>query len=1241
MQATLLSIAIAFILALIAALVGPHIVDWNKYRSEFEAQASRMTGLQVRIAGPIDARLLPTPSLNLQRVDIDRPGEVGSLRARRLSIEFSLGSLARGEFRASEVILEGAELTAALDRRGRLEWPMPSVGFDPDSISIERLDIRDSRALLADAASGYGVVLDKFEFKGELKTLSGPVKGQGSFNAGGLDYPYRIAASRIGDGRTRVRLTMDPIDQSLTADADGFLSFENGTPRFVGSMSVARALTRAPRGSQSDILEPWRLTGKIDGSSERAVVEQIEFQYGPDERPIRLRGDALVNFGTSPRITGVLSSPQIDLDRVLALPEPQRLHPPTAIKAFADLFAGSRRLPLPVSLGISVEGLVFAGATLQRVNADFASEAHGWNVEKLELRAPGLSQLAMSGRLDLADGMSFAGRTRLTSRDTRALIAWLTNHPEEQVTASASLNVDGDLKVGRDQISIDRLKAEIDRMSVEGRLVYSWGKDQRAPRIEAAVTAPDIDLDHAYALLKSLFDGSGLERPREGLLSAKIARATLAGVEVKGADVNMRFDAQSLHIERLAVGDFGGASVSANGTIDIRAPSPRGSVKLELDARRLDGVVALVERAAPGVAAALRRNAGRVLPAKLQATLEVSAATASAAEPRGRFKIDGNAGVLRVGLQGDIAAGDVDLTDAGLARLHSARINLDGQAEAADGAELMTLFGLERFVVVDKGAGRISGSARGALDGEMTVDSLLTASGLDSSANGRLRLAGNQGMTADLNVKIVRANVRAPTPAGHATETVPVALSMRLSLAEGSIGLSDVTGTVAGANIGGHIAIGTGEPIKVGGELSLGTLRLPAVIGAMIGVAHLEPGRWPTEPFDRGLIGSAEGSITVRIDRVLLSPQLSMADVRGVLQLGQDSFSLEEINGAFVGGRIAGSMSFERGDHGVGLDGHVRLAAVNLAELIRGDGVLTGRATIDLNIQGTGRSPIALIGAMKGDGTFTVQDGSIMHVNPSVFAEVIRSVDEGLPIDAERIRERTEKALGTSALSVGLAQGEIVIAAGQFRLANTAIRAKGADLDIRANVDLAAGALDARLILSGAAGSGALDGIRPEIALALRGSYGAMKRTLDVATFANWLALRAIDEKDKRINALQTGREIPVRPPEPAQSDVTSTTTPAITPPPAVSTPPVVVPARPIVPARPVVPAPTATPAPLTSTPVPPPQSQKTLQRSPAAKVQPPTDIRPPPATRPQSAPKQALPQRPTSRSWLERLLNP
>jgi hypothetical protein len=346
----------------------------------------------------------------------------------------------------------------------------------------------------------------------------------------------------------------------------------------------------------------------------------------------------------------------------------------------------------------------------------------------------------------------------------------------------------------------------------------------------------------------------------------------------------------------------------------------------------------------------------------------------------------------------------------------------------------------------------------------------------------------------------------------------------------------------------------------------------------------------------------------LRTGRVALSPQLGIANMRSVLQFGHGSFALEEIDGSIAGGRVAGSISFERGEDGLSVDTHVRFAGANLAELLPGEGALVGRATIDLDLQGTGRSPVALIGALKGDGTFTVQDGQIMRVDPSVFAAVIRSVDEGLAIDAMRIRDRTEAVLGNGALDVALAQGEVVVAAGQLRLANTAIRAKDAELGVMLGLDLSGSAIDARLILSGASGSGALEGIRPEIAVALRGPFDAPKRTLDVAAFTSWLALRAIEEKDKRIDALQSGREVPVPPATPAQ---------------------------------PLKQTPTVAPIPDKVAPQQPP---KAPQRAPAAKAAPPpTDIRPPAAARPQTPPKQAQPQpqRPATRSWLENLLGP
>src|ERR1043166_7004167 len=130
---------------------------------------------------------------------------------------------------------------------------------------------------------------------------------------------------------------------------------------------------------------------------------------------------------------------------------------------------------------------------------------------------------------------------------------------------------------------------------------------------------------------------------------------------------------------------------------------------------------------------------------------------------------------------------------------------------------------------------------------------------------------------------------------------------------------------------------------------------------------------------------------------------------------------------------------------------------------------LSGRVSVGLDVEGTGRSPVAVIGALKGAGTFTVQDGRAQRLDPAAFDAVIRVIDQGLPIDTARIRERMEQALGAGTLSIPLAEGEITVAAGQGRVINTVVRAQGADLAIGGNAVLTDETVDAKLTLSGAA----------------------------------------------------------------------------------------------------------------------------------------------------------------------------
>ena len=1155
MQTTLLGFAIAIILALVAALVGPIFIDWGRYRGEFEARASRLTGLDFRVTGAIDARLLPTPTLMLQGVEFGRPNEGSKVRARALRIEFALGALVRGAWRIADARLEGPELTAGLDPTGHLSWPVPKLGFDLETVAIERLNIEDGRAVLVDDASNSRLVLDKMEFHGELRSLAGPIKGDGSFVVAGQHYPYSVSTSRIADdGSVKVRLAVNPVDLPLTSEADLTILIERGTPRFEGRIQVARAVGRAPAGAPSLIIDSWRVTSRVKGDSTAALLDQIELQYGPDDRAIKLKGNANLTFGRQPEVNGVLSSPQIDLDRVLGLPEATRRRPLVAIKTLAESFIAASRLPVPTTLSISVENVTLGGALLARVGADLKVDADGVDIRRLELRAPGVTQVRVSGRLrDAATGARFEGTTRIDANDPRGLIAWLTDRTE-QVPAVGPWRLGADVTLGSDSIAIERLKLELDRLNVDGRMAYAWASDERPARLDAAITAPEIDLDRINALGKALLGDAAFDWPRDVTLSLKVGRAIVAGLEAKQTDVNMRIGANGIEIDKLAIADFAGASLAVKARIDTKA-QPHGTMTLDFDARTLDGLLVLLEKSAPQAADQLRRSAGRLTPLTMHASLAVDPGAAGSTAATATFKIDGRAGVSRLALQGDVGtASDGGKLD--IAALGAAQMNVSGRVDADEGAALMDLIGLDRFIAVDKRPGRLTLTAKGQLGGDLVVDSQLAVGALGISANGSMRVSGGAGPSAGLNLKIVNANIRSPRtlPADRPAELLPTSVSASVDLTDETL-FTEVAGTVAGTKVAGRVVLRNQQPMTLDGDIELGTLDLPAAIAVAIGIpmqsagANVSTGAgalgralglWPAEPFERGLLRLG-GQLSVKAAQVPLTAKLAARDVRAVLRIGESQLALQVIDGSMAGGRMGGELVFLRHGDGLIARSRIRLTDANAAEMFPGDGLISGRFAFDLSAEGTGMSAGALIGSLEGGGRFTLENGRLARLDPAAFEAVMRAVDRGLPVNAISVRERLEAALASGALAIARAEGPIVINAGQARLSNTVVRAQGADLTVGGSVDLAEGTLEARLLLFGPGGAGSPINTRPEITIALKGPINAPKRTIDAAALANWLALRAVEQQSKKLDVLE-GREAS---PPPAPPAVDSNTQPA------------------------------------------------------------------------------------------------
>lgn len=1124
MQTTLLGLAIAIILALLAALVGPLLIDWSGYRSIFEVEASHLIGVEVRVAGGIDARLLPSPRLVLHDIEIGRTG-ADAIRARSLGVEFALGPLMRGEWRATELHLAGPQIGIGLDASGQVRAPNIAVAFNPDALAVERLSIEDGKVTLTDAASKARVTLDRLWFNGEARSLIGPVKGEGAVTIGGELFPFRIAAGRYNsEGALRLHVNVDPVNRPLSIEADGALVLAGGKPRFDGSLNLARPVGIALRGA-GQLTQSWRVSGKLKVDVQSALMEQVDFQYGSEEQGLKLSGVADFKFGTHPRFDGVLSGRTVDLDRALASGDGSRPLPAAAIRELAELGGVAFRPPFPIQIGVGIDQVTLAGSTVQNLRGDISTDAGGWNLDRFEFRAPGFTQVRLNGHLAVgADGVAFTGPAEVDASDPKVLAAWLEGRGDIAQSADLRpLSLRGEVTLGNEKVAVERLKAEFDRKTISGRMAYVFAAGGRPAKLDAALNAPELDIDAALGFGKALLAGSSVERPRDMTIAADIGRAAVGGFVARDASARLKVDAGGLQIDRLAVADLDGAAFSASGRIVTTAPSPQGSINVDLTAPDMAPVVAVLARFAPASAQALQRGTAAMSPAKLRARLVIEGA---APESQAKLGIDGSLGKVRVALNAQGNASSL--------ALGAGDLKLDGKLEADDGKVLMAMLGLDRALAVDAGPGALTVKISGPARGELRVDTRLTARGLEANASGTARPFDDRP-SAVLRATIARANaapLRGPNDTGAA---LPVSFEGRVALAGNDLAFSDINAKVGGANLRGRFGYGLARPHRLQGEIAADTIDGAGALTAAIGMPTTAPSTdktwvWSTEPFADGAFGEFAGEVVLKARRLDLSPQFSAREFRATLRFGTQELAIDDMIGVIAGGRLAGRIAYKDADAGLTAQAKLSLTGADVAALLVSDArpPVTGSLDLSADLEGAGLSPVALIGSLQGSGKVVIANAQFAGLDPRAFDAVTRAVDQGLTIDSTRIANVVRKALESGQLSVKRAEGAFAVSAGQIRLGSVAADSKDADLSLTGNLDLTDGSIDARLVLSGASQAA---GARPDIYMALKGPVAAASRSIDVSALTGWLTLRAVENQTSRLRAIESAQSRPQPPP--------------------------------------------------------------------------------------------------------------
>jgi uncharacterized protein involved in outer membrane biogenesis len=1109
LQTTLLSLAIAIILALVAALVGPLLIDWSGYRATFEAEAGRLIGLKVRVSGPIAVRLLPSPRLSMDGIEIG-DGE-HQIRARSLGIELALGPLMRGQWQATDFRLVGPQIHLGLDASGHLQSPKLAVGFNPDALAIDRLTIRDGRVTLSDAVSGAAITLDHLSFNGKARSLVGPLNGEGAATVDGARYPFRVATGRYGDdGKLKLHVNVNPVNHPLDVTADGTLTLAGDRPDFDGRLSLTRPVAIAS-SKTGRLSQPWRANGKIKITTRRALMQDFALDYGSQDRDFKMTGVADFRFGKQPRFDGVLSGQQIDLDKAFAgggTPSP----PIPVIRDLANLAGGAFRPTIPIQIGIGIDQVTLGGQTVLNLRGDVSTDADGWNLDRFEFRAPGDTQVRLSGRLAVGkEQVSFTGPAEIKANEPKALAAWLEGHASSAKSEYKPLSLGGRITLASDRIAVEDLKARFAHETVSGHAAYVFATQARPARLDAALQAPDLDIDAALAFGKALLSGSNFTRPQDMSIAADIGQATFAGFEARDASVRLKIDGDGVRVDKFSVADFDGASFSASGRIVTAPPSPQVSMQVDLDAPDMTPVMTLLAHFAPDTAAVLRGRAVLMAPAKLHLALAMHGAAPSA---KADLTVDGSLGKVGVTLKGQ-TTGDLMSFKAG-------QMQMTGKLATADGKMLVGLLGLDRLVAVEAAPGTLTFDAGGPVRGRWQVDGKLTAGGLAAAAHGTADPLAKHP-SADLEAAILRADAAPLRHYGHGA--LPVTFTGHLAIDGHSVSLRQINAAVAGARLQGNLTSSLTHPRRLQGELDADRLDGAALIAAAAGMPASPAARggawaWSSDPFGAGVFGDYIGEIKLKAQRIELLPQFTARAFDATIKFAKNGLTVSDVSGAIAGGRLGGSLSLATGSDGLNAHAKLRLTDADAARLL-GSGTnpsVTGMLALSGDIDGSGLSPVALIGSLHGSGNFVLADAQFAGLDPNVFSAASRAVDEGLVVDAERVSDVVDKALASGPLPVQRAQGIVAVNDGQARLSQFTTNSMDPKLAIGGQLDLTNGLIHSRLVLSGRKGAA---GAAPDIALVLSGPVTAPDRHIDVGALTNWLTLRVVDKQAKQLRAIE------------------------------------------------------------------------------------------------------------------------
>ena len=1119
------------VLALTFALAAPYFIDWSSYRADFEREASRILGRDVKVEGDASARLLPFPSVTF--TDVTVAGSVAdepAMTVETFSMDAELAPFMRGEFLIFDMRLVRPAVLVDVGEDGSIDWAMrPSVPIGASNISLEKLTVTEGRLALRHAASGRTHQLTEINAGISARALTGPWRIDGSMRIDGMLTDMQVSTgSYDGDGM-RLRVQAAPERYPVALEADGHARIADGRMRYEGEFklnatSLAERAPGRPDSQEPPAVAPYRLAGSFDIDHTAIAIDEFRFQTGSPEDPYTADGSASFDLGTEPRFSIRADGAQVRFGGEEGEGQ-SGISFEARMAALRDFLLDMPRPSIPGEIEVALPAIVAGDTTIRDVSLSTRPVDGGWAIDAFSAVLPGRATLEADGRLAVGEELGFDGDLLLAIGQPSGFAAWLSKDVDDAIRRLPAAGFNATVSLGRERQSLDDLELVLGAARFRGA-VESLTPDGQRPSMMLSLDGDSLDVE-GMAAFASLFVSDGGETRlsnRDLEFDITAGPVTVAGMSAETLDTALRLKQGQLEIDRLSIGGFGGANISATGSIKNFDSAPAGNLDAAIISPDLGQMIDMVAQQFPDNAIAAEAARRLQLYPGLLDDGNIQLVLSSV--------VDGNGDSgLAISANGEAGGTRFDLTasspNASLSAA-SSEVSLQLTARNDDAAALYALFGVPSLPLTMAGSAETEFAFDGVPRSGGATRFRFAGEGLEFVFEGETGLP-EDGMTANGKVTLDSSDIEPWLVTGGVVLPgmgvgLPVEGSAQLDIGSGVLVLSDLGGRVADAKVTGDLnaQLRDGLP-HLTGSLQLGRFDLAAIAELAVGNAALQPGDgdWPTAPFSAVANAPVSTDIEIVVDELLAGSFARATNARFGLRVGSSGFAISDLQASAFGGTIEGLAEL-RNDAGTGfLSGQFSLSGADLRSLA-GDTGITGRAELSATVTASGKSVDGLIASLGGSGTAGVDGVAIAGVDPGAFNEILRQADRlGPEIDATAVAAFAPDLVRRASFRAGSADVAFTIANGTVRTPPVVLDGGQAAMRADLRFDLGQSAVEAEALLTYDAGAEALAGSEPAVRLVAAGALGDVGVLVDTEPLAQFLTQRALELEQQRVEAMQ------------------------------------------------------------------------------------------------------------------------